>query len=85
MSEQSPHTAGSAGTLGKRPSERSREVGRGASWREVDAELEVRARIVVALDAIEDGNPRMAELALFGLLDDLDGVETILAPAERAA
>jgi hypothetical protein len=62
-----------------RPSERSRPPGRAATWTDVDRELEVRARIVVALDAIEDGNPRMAELALFGLLDDLDAAGELLA------
>ena len=56
-----------------------------ATWERVERMLEVRARLVVALDFIEDGNPRMAELALFGLLDDPDGVEAILAPAKRAA
>jgi hypothetical protein len=81
MSKQSPHTAGSAGTLGRRPSERSRERGRHA-WAEVDRELEVRSRLVVALDAIEAGDVRVAELCLLQLLDDLDAAETIL---ERAA
>ena len=81
MNEQSPHTAGSAGTLGKRPSERSREVGRGASLREVDAELEVRARLVLIADSIEAGDIGTAELCVFQLLDDLDVVELLTAKA----
>ena len=69
--------AGSAGTLGKRPSERSRSLG----WVEVDRELEVRARIVVALDALETGDVRLAEDVLFQLLDDLDGALEIVRAA----
>ena len=52
------------------------------TWAQVDPELEVRARIVVALDSIESGDIRTAEDVLLQLLDDLDDVETIL---ERAA
>ena len=55
--------------------------GRGVTWADVDRVLEVRSRLVVALDAIEEGNVRMAELCLFQLLDDLDGAETILGHA----
>jgi hypothetical protein len=51
------------------------------SWSEADRRLEVRARIVVALDALDDGDVRLAELALFGLLDDLDAVGIILGRA----
>jgi len=68
MNEQSPHTAGSAGTLGKRPSERSRSLG----WADIDRVLEVRARLVVVADALEEGDVRLAEAGVLQLLDDLD-------------
>ena len=76
MNEQSPHTAGSAGTLGKRPSERS-----SLGWAEVDRVLEVRSRLVVALDLIESGDVRMAETCLLQLLDDLDAAEFLTTKA----
>ena len=77
MNEQSPHTAGSAGTLGKRPSERSRFLG----WAEVDRTLEVRSRLSVALDSIESGDVRLAETCLLQLLADLDVAELLTAKA----
>jgi hypothetical protein len=75
-----------------RPPERPRQIdcnhsqgnrrrGGVPTWAEVDRELEVRARIVVALDAIEDGDVRMAELCLFQILDDLDAAPEILRAA----
>lgn len=75
MNEQSPQTAGSAGTLGKRPSERSRSLG----WAEVDRVLEVRSRIVVAIDELGIGDVGTCELVLMDLLLDLDDVERIVA------
>ena len=77
MNEQSPHTAGSAGTLGKRPSERSRSLG----WDDVDRVIEVRARLVLIADSIESGDVRMAEDCLLQLLDDLDAAEFLTAKA----
>jgi hypothetical protein len=77
MNEQSPHMAGSAGTLGKRPSERSREDGR-LGWSEVDRVLEVRVRLVVIADSIECGDVRMAEDCVLQLIDDLDVAEFLL-------
>ena len=85
MNDQAPHSGRSEQRSGGRSFESTDAIGRVATWERVDRVLEVRARIVVALDALEDGNPRMAELALFGLLDDLDAAETILANAKRAA
>lgn len=55
------------------------------SWAEVDRRLEVRARLVVALDEIEAGEMRTAELCLLQLLDDLDAAEFIVDTAKRAA
>ena len=79
MNEQSPHSAGSAGTLGKRPSERSRSLG----WDEVDRVLEVRSRVVVAIDELGIGDVATCELVLVDLLLDLDDAERIVG--RRAA
>ena len=72
-------------TSGRRPHERSAEVGTIATWRQVDAELEVRSRVVFVLDSIECGDVRTAEDCLMQLLDDLDVAETLLGSAKRAA
>jgi hypothetical protein len=53
------------------------------TWNDVDRVLEVRSHLVVALDAIEDGDLRMAEICVFQLLDDLDSVLEIMG--RRAA
>lgn len=66
---------------GGRLSEVIPAAGRTASWERVDHELEVRARIVVALDALEMGDVRLAEDVLFQLLDDLDGALEIVRAA----
>ena len=75
MNEQSPHTAGSAGTLGKRPSELSHSFG----WADVDRVLEVRSRVVVAIDELGVGDVATCELVLFDLLLDLADAEHIVA------
>ena len=59
-------------------------TGSGLSWAVVDRELEVRARVVVALDSIEDGDVRTAELCLLQLVDDLDAAEFLLARGRAA-
>ena len=47
----------------------------------MDAELEVRSRIVFVLNEIESGDVRMAETCLLQLLDDLDAAELLTAKA----
>jgi len=84
MNEQSPHVAGSAGTLGKRPSEPSRSLGC-LAWVDVDRVLEVRARLVVVADALEEGDVRLAEAGVLQLLDDLDAAEFLLERGQHAA
>ena len=68
-------------TLGSDHNEVSSASGHFATWREVDAELEVRARGVLVLDSIESGDVRMAETCLLQLLDDLDVAELLTAKA----
>ena len=57
--------------------------GRSVIWADVDRTLEVRARLVAALDEIEAGDVRTVEIVLMDLLLDLDDVEHIVA--RRAA
>jgi hypothetical protein len=56
-------------------------VGRGASWVDVDRVLEVRSRLTVVADALEEGDVRLAETGVLALLDDLDAAEAILGRA----
>jgi hypothetical protein len=93
MNDTRAHKGLSSKTSGRRPledttpsrlgelQERSPQAAHVATWARVDRELDVRSRLVVALDAIEDGDVRMAELCLFQLLDDLDGALEIVRAA----
>jgi hypothetical protein len=83
MNDERPSVVGRSETSGRRPLERTERHGR-IAWADVDRYLEVRARVVVALDSIEDGDVRTAELCLLQLVDDLDAAEFLLA-RERAA
>jgi hypothetical protein len=85
MNDTSAHMERSRGSSGGRSREGTEEIRQPATWERVDRVLEVRARLVVALDAIEDRNPGLAELCLLELLDDLDGAEQILGTSKRAA
>lgn len=73
--------ARNAAATSSAPDEGSSGRGRGAAWADVDHTLEVRSRVVVALDFIEEGDARTAELCLLQLLDDLDAAETIVGLA----
>ena len=84
MNERGPRKGPPEKRSGGRSFEGTEQPGRAATWREVDRGLEVRSRLVVALDSIEDGEVRTAELCLFQLLDDLDAAETILGPSRAA-
>ena len=68
-------------TLASDHNEVSSASGQFSTWREVDAELEVRARVVLVLDSIESGDVRMAETCLLQLLDDLDAAELLTTKA----
>ena len=81
MNERAPLSGRSEKRSGGRLSESNPSAGRAATWREVDRVLEVRSRLVVALDSIEAGDVHMAELCLFQLLDDLDAAEFLTAKA----
>jgi hypothetical protein len=72
---------GASDDLLSRRSESNRPTGRSATWQQVDSILEVRSRLVVALDFIEDGEVRLAELAVMELLHDLDGADLLTAKA----
>lgn len=50
-------------------------------WSDVDRELEVRSRLVVVADALDEGDIRLAEAGVLQLLDDLDAASEILRAA----
>lgn len=79
MNDRAPRAERSRKRPGGTNFERSSD--HGLLWATVDAELEVRARIVFALDSIEDGDVRLTEDVLFQLLDDLDRAGWILGRA----
>jgi hypothetical protein len=52
-----------------------------ATWREIDAMLDVRSRLVFVLDSIECGDGLTAETCLLQLLDDLDATGFLMEQA----
>jgi hypothetical protein len=85
MNERGPRKGPPENRSGGRLSEGSRATGRDASWREVDAKLEVLSRLVVIADSIECGDVRMAEDCVLQLIDDLDVAELLLKRERHVA
>lgn len=74
MNDQAPLARRSETRSGGRSSEGSRGTRRTASFAQLDAQLEIRARITAAIDEIDGGDAELAAANLVLLLDDLDGM-----------
>jgi hypothetical protein len=79
MNDRAPHARRSRKGPGGTDFECS--AASGLNWADVDRVLEVRSRLVVVADALEEGDILLAEAGVLQLLDDLDAAPEILRAA----